>query len=89
MKQLRDRYVSMGGVVEVILKPGCDHHPHSLEQPEAVVDFIKRYQSGEAKYRHIVRRGTLANAFSKFERERKEWLPSWAAPLPRCGDGTT
>ena len=71
MKQLRDRYVSMGGVVEVILKPGCDHHPHSLEQPEAVVDFIKRYQSGEAKYRHIVRRGTLANAFSKFEREKK------------------
>lgn len=71
MRRLRDRYASMGGVVEVILKPGCDHHPHSLEQPEAVVDFIKRYQNGEAKYRHIMRRGTLANAFSKFEGEKK------------------
>lgn len=71
MRRLREQYVSMGGVVEVILKPGCDHHPHSLEQPEAVVDFIKRYQNGEAKYRHIMRRGTLANAFSKFEGEKK------------------
>ena len=44
MKIVADRYRALGGLVEIILKPGCDHHPHSLENPEAVVDFIVRNQ---------------------------------------------
>ncbi len=34
------RYLSLGGVVKVIHKPGVGHHPHGLEQPEPVVQFI-------------------------------------------------
>ena len=70
MEVLRNRYVALGGPVEVILKPGCDHHPHSLENPEPVVDFILRHQPMYQKYIHSFARGRLQNSFLKFERER-------------------
>ena len=66
-----DAYRQLGGIVELILKPGCDHHPHSLEKPEPVVDFIMRYQKGYTDYQHISRRGSLANSFSKFYKDKK------------------
>jgi lysophospholipase L1-like esterase/pimeloyl-ACP methyl ester carboxylesterase len=34
------RYHELGGVMEVIRKPGCGHHPHSLPNPAPIVDFI-------------------------------------------------
>ena len=61
----------MGGLVEIILKPGCDHHPHSLEEPEPVVDFIVRNQSDYQEKQSIHRRGSLANAYLRFTKEKK------------------
>jgi pimeloyl-ACP methyl ester carboxylesterase len=29
-----------GGKIEVIAKPGVDHHPHSLKDPKPIVDFL-------------------------------------------------
>ena len=29
-----------GGKIEVILKPGGKHHPHSLKDPAPIVDFL-------------------------------------------------
>lgn len=29
-----------GGVIEVIAKPGVDHHPHSLKDPKPIVEFL-------------------------------------------------
>jgi pimeloyl-ACP methyl ester carboxylesterase len=37
---LEQRYRALGGQVEVILKPGVDHHPHSLKDPQPIVDFL-------------------------------------------------
>lgn len=37
---LERRYRELGGPIEVILKPGVDHHPHSLKDPAPIVDFI-------------------------------------------------
>ena len=34
------RYKALGGKIEVILKPGVDHHPHSLKDPQPIVDFL-------------------------------------------------
>lgn len=31
------------GTIEVYEKPNCDHHPHSLEDPTPIVNFILRY----------------------------------------------
>lgn len=34
-------YRDKGADIEYIVKPGCGHHPHSLEDPTPIVDFIK------------------------------------------------
>ena len=71
MEVLRSRYLTLGAPVEVILKPGGDHHPHSLENPEPVVNFILRHQSAYKPYVHCNVRGSLQNSLVKFEKERK------------------
>lgn len=40
---LERRYREAGGTIEVILKPGGDHHPHSLENPAPIVEFLLRH----------------------------------------------
>ena len=37
---IEQRYKALGGVVQVIHKPGVDHHPHGLDDPTPVVNFI-------------------------------------------------
>ncbi len=37
---LKERYEALGGHVELIVKPGGGHHPHSLEDPAPIVDYI-------------------------------------------------
>lgn len=34
------RFRAAGGTIEVIVKPECDHHPHSVEDPAPVVEFL-------------------------------------------------
>jgi pimeloyl-ACP methyl ester carboxylesterase len=36
------RYGELGGTVLAIVKRGCGHHPHSLEDPAPVVEFLMR-----------------------------------------------
>lgn len=71
MDVIRSRYQALGGVAEVIVKPGCDHHPHSLENPEPVVTFILRNQPAYQAYQQYTTRGNLQNSFIRFEKERK------------------
>lgn len=37
---LKTRYTSLGGPMELLIKPGVDHHPHSLKDPTPIVEFI-------------------------------------------------
>jgi pimeloyl-ACP methyl ester carboxylesterase len=37
---LESRYRSLGGEIDVIAKPGVGHHPHSLDDPSPIVNFI-------------------------------------------------
>jgi len=37
------RYKQLGGNITLIPKPGGDHHPHGLTNPEPIVDFILKY----------------------------------------------
>lgn len=37
---LMKNYQAAGGQVDLILKPGCDHHPHSLKDPAPIVEFM-------------------------------------------------
>jgi len=40
---LETRYRELGGLIEVIVKDGGDHHPHSLKDPARIVDFLVKH----------------------------------------------
>ncbi len=40
---LEKRYRELGGTIEVILKPGGEHHPHSLKDPTPIVNFLLQH----------------------------------------------
>lgn len=42
-KLLENLYQQNGAPFQVILKPGIGHHPHSLEEPFQIVNFLCRY----------------------------------------------
>ncbi|MFA7005767.1 MAG: alpha/beta fold hydrolase [Verrucomicrobiia bacterium] len=78
---LAKRYRELGGEIEVICKPNCDHHPHSLKDPTRIVNFILRHTPGMEGallpepatpygYNYFALRGGLANCRIKFEREK-------------------
>jgi pimeloyl-ACP methyl ester carboxylesterase len=37
---LEKRYRELGETIQVILKPGGEHHPHSLKDPTPIVEFL-------------------------------------------------
>lgn len=42
--QLLERYYKENnGIIEVLVKAGCDHHPHGLENPKIIADFMDKY----------------------------------------------
>jgi pimeloyl-ACP methyl ester carboxylesterase len=41
------RYRHLGGMITVIHKPDCGHHPHGLEDPTALVDFILEHAAAQ------------------------------------------
>jgi hypothetical protein len=37
---LEERYKAPGGSIEVIRKDGVGHHPHSVKDPQPIVDYV-------------------------------------------------
>ena len=44
---VQQRYKKLGGHIRVIAKPDCGHHPHSLEDPTPIVEFILENTGGK------------------------------------------
>jgi pimeloyl-ACP methyl ester carboxylesterase len=44
---LKERYEKLGGHIEVIVKKGCGHHPHGLDDPTPIVQFILKHTPGK------------------------------------------
>ena len=42
---LKRLYEENNGIIQTILKPNCNHHPHGLEDPTPIVNFIQRYST--------------------------------------------
>jgi pimeloyl-ACP methyl ester carboxylesterase len=42
---VQERYEKLGGEIKVISKPGVGHHPHSLSDPQPIVDFILHHST--------------------------------------------
>lgn len=77
---VQKHYKELGGSITLIVKPHCDHHPHSLEDPTRIVNFILTNtgyadQTSEALvpfgYDYFALRNGLEKCRSKFEREKK------------------
>ena len=43
---LGQRYVKLGGTIHVIVRHGFHHHPHGLDDPTPVVEFIEKAVKG-------------------------------------------
>ena len=35
-----------GGLYSIIVKSMCEHHPHGLDNPTVIVDFVEKYGYG-------------------------------------------
>ena len=44
---VEERYKKLGGVIKVIHKPGVGHHPHSLQDPSPIVEFVLKVTGNE------------------------------------------
>ena len=42
-KPFAEKFRAAGGTIEVIVKPGVNHHPHSLKDPKPFVDFLLKH----------------------------------------------
>jgi lysophospholipase L1-like esterase/pimeloyl-ACP methyl ester carboxylesterase len=40
---IHQRYTALGGPIELIRKPGIGHHPHGLDDPTPIIDFIVKH----------------------------------------------
>lgn len=40
---LEKYYKEHGGIIETIIKPCCDHHPHGLEDNTPLIEFVLKY----------------------------------------------
>jgi len=88
---LEQRYRALGGSIQVIHKPGIGHHPHSLEDPAPIVEFVLAHAAGDACV------APTRLAATEPIRERIEWCDIWITnaekhDLPRVlliGDSIT
>ena len=67
---VRDKMTGADGSMRLIIKPGVDHHPHSLTDPSPIVDFIIQHQPDYLQKHHINLRGNLNNSRFIFENEK-------------------
>lgn len=63
-----------GGDINVIYKAGVDHHPHSLDNPTRIVDFILRATDHKVNFATIARPGAEYRSAAGWK-EGKDW---WA-----------
>ena len=45
---VKERYEKLGGPITVMMKKGMDHHPHGLDDPTPIVEFIVKHTSESA-----------------------------------------
>ena len=77
---VQTRYQALGGSIVLISKPNCNHHPHSLEDPLRIVNFVLANtgfadQVIEAKtpfgYDYFSLRNGLSRCRTQFESAKK------------------
>lgn len=79
---LLKRMRAAGGDMRIITVPGAGHHPHSLEDPKPVIDFILRCGEESAVDEKFQRwKASLPPTQQKWERVLEDNLGSFYLPL--------
>ena len=73
---LERRYKILGGTIQVIRKPGIGHHPHSLDDPTPIVQFILHHQddSKNAKSATLVPTPNQESRYNSAGWQGRSWL---------------
>ncbi len=80
---IAERYPKLGGHIELIRKPGVKHHPHGLEDPTPIVDFILRHARPPVEGNESM---TLTKTNSTDEKVTRFELKSPYQPVPTSID---
>lgn len=64
-----ERYAKLGGPITTIRKEGVGHHPHSLENPVPITDFVLKHTMGPNPYAQL--RNGLGNSLHTFRTTKK------------------
>ncbi len=77
---VQQRYQALGGDFTLIVKPNCNHHPHSLHDPTRIVNFVLEH-TGHAEeatvaetpfgYDYFALRSGLERSKKTFENEKR------------------
>ena len=76
---VKQRYDSLGGEMTLIAKPQCNHHPHSLQDPTRIVNFVLTHTGFADQvtepttpygYDYFSVRGGLQRCRAKFAQEK-------------------
>ncbi|MDD7983992.1 prolyl oligopeptidase family serine peptidase [Lentisphaera marina] len=75
----QQRYKQLGGIFEVIHKKDVGHHPHSLKDPKAIVDFMIKHTEKKTSIaaedivgdKNFISRSNFQNSRITFERNKK------------------
>lgn len=85
VKAVYDRY---GAPIKSIVRPGCGHHPHGLDNPQSVVPFVKSAVYGRCSHPGPVRVACLGNSITEGAGTSDPATKAYAAVLQRMfGDG--
>ncbi len=78
-KVYQDRFFDNGGALSLIIRQGANHHPHGLNNPAPIVDFIKQAYNPEKidrksdeyrKFEFIKNRDGITNALKVFAQNK-------------------
>ncbi|MDR1938225.1 MAG: alpha/beta hydrolase [Tannerellaceae bacterium] len=85
-RAVENLYHASGGRISVIIKDGPAHHPHSLQDPGIIVDFIEQSFASvkKAKPSFLPEKYSQTSFYStqpkyEYSSSEKVWLTSWGA----------
>lgn len=73
-KPFAEKIIKAGGKIKIIEKPGVGHHPHSLQNPQPIVDFILKSTGYKTNFAVISKPGIEYRSKSAGWKENNTWF---------------
>jgi lysophospholipase L1-like esterase len=73
-KPFAEKIIKAGGSIKVIEKPGVDHHPHSLANPQPILNFILKNTGYKTNFAILPKPGIEYRSVSAGWKENTNWF---------------